>query len=604
VHPHLFSALLAASVGASAFDAAALPVIGTAADTTNRIHKQTLEVDVTPGGGIHVVDTLVVTIGTPAGLRTKLDHSAQITSVTLNGSPAPFTLVGGVFHVQSPPRTNATLVVDYKLPQAPGSIDSSGTHLAGAYHSVLFWHPGLSLNSPNDQAKFKITVRIPDAFRVTTTLPQTETVSGGTRTVIGTSPRPELGVSVIYDRGWQVTNAAHNGLKFETFLTPSFRWAPDTLFAAMAKVMDVLGSRFGQAIPPYLAIVEDRPLGPNVNRFTMRLADGVFSGPLGPPLLINKTQPGYTLGHEIAHGWTINGTGLAGNWLKEGWAQHGVDEVLAALYGPTARQNSYESHRNVYEVLHEGQDNIFGDSLDFQVDYAKGPWVLRMLEQRIGAPAFAKGIKSFVARQVAQKPAGYKELLADMSSAAGCDVTPFVFPWLNSKYEPNVDATKHGTILGAWLLTQGQPEDTFTELPLDLELRYADGSTARKSVVMTQRTLVVNVGSGVAPVVDIRIDPDHKMLVKRHWGDTVTFTLPVSQAPGANTVQLLGDDWSATLLQATKVGADWVVRVPMTEGRYIYRWLANQQSIIGDPNVYLEKVVGAVHRITGAHPRP
>ena len=67
---------------------------------------------------------------------------------------------------------------------------------------------------------------------------------------------------------------------------------------------------------------------------------------------------------------------------------------------------------------------------------------------------------------------------------------------------------------------------------------------------------------------EVRVDPDHHFLLRRHWGDTARFAL---RAPAAHTVELTGS-FLGKPVAATHTGDLWSVEVPLTEGRYVWLW--------------------------------
>ena len=80
----------------------------------------------------------------------------------------------------------------------------------------------------------------------------------------------------------------------------------------------------------------------------------------------------------------------------------------------------------------------------------------------------------------------------------------------------------------------------------------------------------------VGAVTDARVDPDHYFLLRRHFGETVRFELPVSAVPDAKVVELTGN-LAPKPVPATRAGDVWVVELPLTEGRYVWQWRVDGQ---------------------------
>ena len=196
----------------------------------------------------------------------------------------------------------------------------------------------------------------------------------------------------------------------------------------------------------------------------------------------------------------------------------------------------------------------------------KGSWVFRQLEHTLGSATFDKGMRDYIAIRRNGRAAGYEEFIASMSRAAGRDLTPFILPWLDGKYIPDVEARVEGRRV---IVAQRQPDVLF-DLPLDLALTTSSGSTVQRRVRLTRREDTLRVAD-VGAVSDVKLDPEHYFLLQRRMGDVVRFELPASAAPNAKVVELTGNV-SNKPIPATRSADTWVVEIPLTEGRYIWQW--------------------------------
>jgi hypothetical protein len=115
------------------------------------------------------------------------------------------------------------------------------------------------------------------------------------------------------------------------------------------------------------------------------------------------------------------------------------------------------------------------------------------------------------------------------------------------------------------IVTQSQPSAPF-DLPLDIELVTSSGVT-RRAVHLTGRADTLDTRE-LGTVSEVRVDPDHHFLLKRHWGDIARFQL---RAPEAKTVELMGS-FLAKPVAATRSGDLWTIDLPLTEGRYLWLW--------------------------------
>ncbi|HEX5435861.1 MAG TPA: hypothetical protein VFW98_01785, partial [Gemmatimonadaceae bacterium] len=437
-------------------------------DSGNHIRAQTLHVALTPGTGIRVTDTLTLSIGSRYGFTARMNGDAQLSMVHLDGRAVSHAFGGNVLWIQSAQRQRAQLVLAYTLREDRASFaasDSAGSsaHPAfGEFNNTDVWHPFFGYRSANDVGRFDITVRVPAAYALTTTLSQTESVRDGIRTVHGHSVNPDFLLSLMYDRDWHPRTTMVDGVRVETFITPDFHSSHDSLVAAFRRVYRVFRPRFGALPSGYVAVVEDR--GAGHGGFKVRMNDAVISGAGGKALSEGGPIPGAAFGHEISHAWTMDASGPAANFLREGWATFAESLIVGSLYGPDTAATLREISRSGYIASGEGKKSILGSPHNGQLHYSKGVWIFSMLQYAMGDSAFDRGIRAFSRR--AGGPAGYREFIASMSQAAGHDMTGFIMPWLEGKYMPDVHARIDGSRV---IFTQAQPGDVF-ELPLDVEL--------------------------------------------------------------------------------------------------------------------------------------
>ena len=558
-------------------------------DSLNFIRAQTVRADIRPGKGVDVDDTLRIDIGSTTGFAFRFNTGANITSVTLDGRPVKYDVGGGLVWFAAQPKRDAKLVMRYSLiePKFAGALpprDSTKPPTAdelpafGAYHNTDAWLPFFNYDSGNSFASITATVTIPAAYRLTTSVPQTETVKDGVRTVVGRSGHPQFLLALAYDRDWLVQSSTIptpiGAVRVETFLPPGFKFSHDSIVKVAGRVYDVLGRRFGEPQAPtrYLGIVAQRALGRG--GFSVRM-NNIVTGGSGASRLDDPTlAPSYVLAHEISHGWTMNASSYAANMLQEGWATYAEGMVLGAVYGADAERAFWERQRASYMsgvdrsgfAGFDGRQSILSNPDNGRIHYVKGSWVFRDLERTLGAATFDRGMRDYIAIRREGRAAGYQEFIAAMSRVAKRDMTAFILPWLDGRYIPNVEARVEGSRV---IVTQEQPEVVF-ELPLDVALTTSSGTVVRRSVRLTRRADTLNVAD-LGSVTDVTVDPDHWFLLQRHYGEVVRFTLPVAAAPDAKLVELTGN-FSTKPMLATRTGDAWVVELPLTEGRYVWQW--------------------------------
>ncbi|MGB7155628.1 MAG: M1 family aminopeptidase, partial [Candidatus Acidiferrales bacterium] len=245
---------------------------------------------------------------------------------------------------------------------------------------------------------------------------------------------------------------------------------------------------------------------------------------------------------------------------------------------------------------HDGVRSILGNPGNGSIHYVKGAWVFHMLEEVMGQERFDRGMREYI-EIPREQPAGYEQFIAAMSHAEGHDMNSFVMPWLSGKYIPDISARVDG---GNIIVTQTQPDVVF-DLPLDLALTISSGKTVERSVHLTQRSDVLDVGD-IGAVANVRIDPHHEFLLQRHFGETVHFEL---RAPDAKAVALTGN-FALKPVPATKTGDVWVLDLPMSEGRYSWAWQVDGKTLgashNGQPTGGV-RVVQPLERLQTSYPK-
>ncbi|HSU95575.1 MAG TPA: hypothetical protein VLI40_00005, partial [Gemmatimonadaceae bacterium] len=254
-------------------------------DTANYIHTQTLHVALTPGKESRIVDTLSLTVGSPYGFAARINNATQIQELRLDGRPVKYALGGGVLWIKAPARPRSQLVMKYTIAEdrdtasakaKPAARDTTPAY--AAMNNTDAWHPFFNYDSGHDFGQLTVTATVPAEYRLSTTIPQTETVANGVRTVHGTSMHPQFLLALVYDRDWKPVTSKIGNLTFETFLSPDYHFQHDTLASVVGRVYRVLVPRFGEPQLPshYLAVVEERALGHG--GFAVRMNNAVISG--------------------------------------------------------------------------------------------------------------------------------------------------------------------------------------------------------------------------------------------------------------------------------------------------------------------------------------
>jgi hypothetical protein len=563
----------------------ALPIEG-----DNRIVAQALHVRLRPGEGMDVVDTMAVRVSGPNGLAVRLNHRARLEEVSVDGRRVDHAFGGGVLWIAAPQgESRVRVAYGVEVERDTASTESGHFHPDyGHLRNAYFWHPFFDFGRAADRARFTVRVRAPAAFHVATSLPQTSEVIGGERVVTGRSAGAASTLSLLYDRDWRPTVAQVDGIRLETFATPGFSPGGDTIAAAAARVIQLYRRHFGDPASASLYVAEAR--AQRGTSFSMRSNDLVLAGRGGGAVGGGGAEPYSSFAHEISHGW-LWGTGPGSNFINEGFAMLAEGVAIREMYGADAERVFWERARNRYHLRgHEGRTSILREGSGNLVSYTRGAWVWRMLRDVMGGDAFRAGLLAFRAIPAGQ-PMGVEELAAAMSAAAGRDLGPFLRPWLEETVIPDVRARLED---GRVVLTQRGP---VFHLPLELEITGANGPV-RRQVELREREMAIDVRD-VAGATAVRLDPDHRLLIRRHWGDTARFELA---APGAARVQL-GGDWDRQPVDAVRDDDRWTAEVPLTEGTYAFWWIVDGRVLWPDQGKAGLREVRPVLLMENAFPR-
>jgi hypothetical protein len=427
----------------------------------------------------------------------------------VNGAPALHQFDGGLLWVDIPAGRRGTLVLDYSLDVARDSARNG--YFArfdpdfGHARNQHYWHPFFGFRSERGGAHFNLTVRAPSDVQVATDIPQTDTVVDGTRIVTARTPRPTAALTLMYDRRWEPVERSIGGMSVRLAVDDSVRPSRDAIESGLERVHRVLSRRFGEPRSRYLTVVQGR--GQQGHGWIFRSNDMLAGGPVGGELLRTGERPRALFGHEAAHGWTAP-TGPGSNWLSEGWAMYAESLLLADEVGADAAERFWTAmeadyHRDGYE----GTASLAADAINSGVSYPKGAWVLRMLEDHVGADVFDRGMRAWMALPDAT-PATTDAFIGAMSTAAGRDVGAFLRPWLDETVIPRVAAVVEGETL---IVSQEGPSFL---LDVDVDLVTAEG-TVRRRVSLTGPSATLSLG-GLSGVTGVVIDPDRRLLIHRN----------------------------------------------------------------------------------------
>lgn len=469
-------------------------------DRANQIKKQHIAMWVRPENEVKVIDTLSLDVNDHIGFLAKLNHIATLNKLSLNGSKVDYVFDGGMLWVNAKPKKNQQLIIEYSIKVEKDKEDSNSSYFGASYghmRNQYFWHPFFSFSSPNDRAHFSIRCEIPKEYQLSTSLPQKDQIYGDRRVITAQSELPTFGLSVYYDRDWEVNSLKKDQIEMVIHATKDFAPQYNALHAQFSKDYDTLQKVFGNPISKYFGIVQDRTGG---NGWKNRANSIIVAGSTGSYLITDKPNPRAVFGHEVAHGWT-SPTGPATNFLMEGWATYTESILLKAVYGDSIVNTFFQSQkRNYLNGKFDGNKNLWDDYSNNGISYSKGAWVFYMLENQMGKEKFSAGIKNFIS----DGQHHIQSFILAMSKAADKDLESFLLSWLKSKQIPSLKV--HQSKTGIQIEQQGDA----LPFQLEVQVRLKNGRFVNKILEFTPKLQSLSINE--EEIESYILDPHHQLL--------------------------------------------------------------------------------------------
>jgi aminopeptidase N len=234
------------------------------------------------------------------------------------------------------------------------------------------------------------------------------------------------------------------------------------------------------------------------------------------------------LAHELAHQWfafmvRVSDT-ESSPWLNEGFATFAEMEYSIPLatahygvdYGPTYRR--YGNQLILYlvpsasDVPISSQSIYKADSTVYAVlTYYKGAHVVSMVKLILGETDFFKAMKAYVSDHASARTS-VSSLATSLQSSTGKDFSPYLQKWAYGSGYPTFSVSVKRSLPSespAATIALSASEDF--HVPLELELRTADGKKTRQTVTFSGTTATVKPTLSSA-LVEVRADPDYQLV--------------------------------------------------------------------------------------------
>ncbi|TDJ70392.1 MAG: M1 family peptidase [Planctomycetota bacterium] len=446
------------------------------------------------------------------GAPVRFEHDGDRLRVAL---PAPSTAGGRAF-----------ITIAYAGTPAKGLVIGPTKHGARSFFSdnwpdkARHWLP--TIDHPYDKARSQMIVTAPSHYQVVSNgllVEETDLGDGARMTHWRQSVPIATWLNALAVARFAVQHLDDfDGKPVQTWVYPEDR---DAGFHDFAVPTHAVLAYYSEAIGPYayekLANIQSNSVGGG-----MESASAIFYG--DDSVTGERTvRWRNVIIHEIAHHWfgnSVTESDWDDVWLSEGFATYftllfrehayGRDDFVEGLRQARERVFRFYAEHPDYRIVHDELDDMSNVTTGMQ--YQKGAWTLHMLRHLIGTETFWAGIRAYYA-QYRDRNASTADFRRVMEEASGEELDWFFDQWLRQGGVP--------TIAGTWRYSDGavrldlrqtQPDYRF-RLPLDVELRFEDGSTQRETVRMVTPAERFTLQADRAPTA-VNLDPDTWLLLE------------------------------------------------------------------------------------------
>jgi len=471
----------------------------------------------------------------------------DVSSVTCSGPMSDYSVadrkITARFSPPIPPGQKTTLVITYSAEPKQGlyfrtpelGYREEDVHLfsQGETHGAPYWYP--SYDYPNERSTSEVTCRVPSDMTVLSNgrlISERIDPNTGLKAVTWLQGKPHVNYLIALTAGrLKKVESRYKDIPLAFYVPASKIAMAANSFEGTADMIAFYEQATGIAYPwdkYYQAAVTDFVAGGMENTSLTILTDGTLF--TADTENIHSSQS--LVAHELAHQWFgdyVTCKDWSHVWLNEGFATYYED-----LY------NGYKNGRDtmLYE-LYQGSQGMLRDrpdekpivwraysEADDQFDYrtyAKGGWVLRMLNAELGEDLFRQCIKTYLERN-ALCCVVTGDFLSVVEELSGRSFERFFDQWVNHAGFPKL------TVSYEWLghdrlarLSVRQTQDINENVSLfhfRTKVRFLiSGKPVDKEILVEEKEHDFYFPLAKEPTV-VRFDPDCELLAQ------VTFNKP------------------------------------------------------------------------------
>jgi hypothetical protein len=389
--------------------------------------------------------------------------------------------------------------VDREMVQAVappvGIEDDIGVEETIVYSNRTPWYPQ---GEADDYTTSVLHLDVPANMMAVATGEQTSlrTEAGRTR-IEYRQDLPGKYITVAVGRLLEAGRQSDGQVSISAWAAPRLRPTAPARVAEALAIMRFYATEFGP--PPYptlnLALVESRVPGGHSppGMIVVSVRSALLHGALRDDPASFPDVPEFFIAHELAHQWW--GHGVAGQNYHERWISEAFAQYAAALWVRQRRgEDAFRdmlSRMGRWAIRYADKGPIYlghrlghieGDPQIYRaVVYDKGAYVLHMLRQIVGEPAFRAAGMALQKDNRFQK-IGTDEVRAALETASGLDLGPYFKEWVYGTRVPELRlATRSRAAAGGGYRTEVTvvASDLPGPVPLELAISHPAGTEAR-----------------------------------------------------------------------------------------------------------------------------